>query len=233
MSQLRALVTGATKGMGRSISETLANSGFDVGLLARNRADLVHFQEKLLEQYPDRTFPFYAVDLGNREQREKAISELDTIPWDLLVNNAGLYIPAALLDEADDLATMWAVNVAGPYDLMRGLVPGMIKRGSGQVVNICSVASIHPQAGSAAYSATKSALLSLTRSLRAETKDHGVGVTAILPGQTWSNTWQGVQLPKNRLMQPEDIGQVVLKVWELGPSAIVEEITLRPQMGDL
>ena len=109
----------------------------------------------------------------------------------------------------------------------------MIERRSGHVINICSVASLRPQAGSAAYSATKSALLSLTRSLRDETKDHGIGVTAILPGQTWSNSWRGVELPGDRLMQPEDIGQVVVKAWELGPSAIVEEITLRPQMGDL
>ncbi len=233
MSQLRALVTGATKGMGRSISEALAGAGFDVGLLARNKSDLVDFQEKLRHEFPDRTFPLFAVDLGNRESRDSAISELGTIAWDLLVNNAGLYKPAALLDPADDLAEMWAVNVAGPYDLMRSLVPGMIERRSGHVINICSVASLRPQAGSAAYSATKSALLSLTRSLRDETKDHGIGVTAILPGQTWSNSWRGVELPGDRLMQPEDIGQVVVKAWELGPSAIVEEITLRPQMGDL
>jgi short-subunit dehydrogenase len=233
MSQFRALVTGATKGMGRSISEALAGAGFDVGLLARNRSDLVRFQEKLLQQYPNRTFPFYPVDLGSSAEREKAIAELDTISWDLLVNNAGLYKPAALLDAADDLADMWAVNVAGPYDLMRGIVPGMIERGSGHVINICSVASVHPQAGSAAYSATKSALLSLTRSLRSETKDHGISVTAIMPGQTWSNTWQGVDLPGDRLMQPGDIGQIVLKAWELAPSAVVEEITLRPQQGDL
>jgi short-subunit dehydrogenase len=233
MSQLNALVTGATKGMGRSISEALAGAGFDVGLLARNRSDLVRFQEKLLQRYPDRAFPFYAVDLGSREEREKAIAKLDTTDWDLLVNNAGIYKPAGLLEAVDDLALMWAVNVAGPYDLMRGIVPGMIERGTGHVINICSVASVHPQAGSAAYSATKSALLSLTRSLRSETKEHGISVTAILPGQTWSNTWQGVDLPTDRLMQPGDIGKIVLKAWELGPSAVVEEITLRPQKGDL
>jgi len=233
MSQYRALVTGATKGMGRSISEALAKAGFDVGLLARKRTDLIALQEKLLQQYPDRTFPFFAVDLAKKEIRDRAVKELAAIQWDLLVNNAGVYKPAALLDEADDLAFMWAVNVAGPYDLMRGLVPAMIERGHGHIVNICSVASLQPQAGSAAYSATKSALLSLTRSLRAETKDHGIGVTAILPGQTWSNSWEGADLPESRLMQPEDIGQIVLKAWELGPSAIVEEITLRPQKGDL
>jgi short-subunit dehydrogenase len=103
----------------------------------------------------------------------------------------------------------------------------------GHIFNMCSVASktIFPNAS--AYCISKFALLGFSKVLRAELKDKQIKVTSLLPGATWSNAWAGVELPKERIMQAEDIAKVVWSAYHLGDSAVVEEIILRPQLGDL
>lgn len=232
----RALVTGATKGIGRAITRALAAKGFSLDLVARSESGLRTALQELQEQAPDNHYRAHAVDLSDPGRRNDWIAELtqDAPPFSLLVNNAGLYLQGALLQEDPQHFTrMWQLNVQAPYELIRALVPAMIRAEKGHVINICSVASRDPQPESGSYSATKAALLSLTRSLRRELYHKHISVTAILPGQTWSASWKGADLPEHRLMQAADIAQAVVHSWSLAPSAVVEEIVLRPQQGDL
>lgn len=236
MSTKLALVTGATKGIGRQIVEALAREGFSLALVARSEGNLNEVRLALSEVYPNQNFSVMPCDLSDSKQRNSLCQTLvqEEKPWSVLVNNAGVYLPSPLLDEPlIAWQTMWAVNVEAPYALIRALVPGMQLRNRGHVFNICSVTARAPQRGSATYSATKAALYSLSNSLRQETLGTGVVVTSIMPGQTWSNSWTGVELPQNRLMQPQDIGQALVDAWKLAPSAVVEEIWLRPAEGDL
>lgn len=98
---------------------------------------------------------------------------------------------------------------------------------------MCSIASkiAYPNGGS--YSISKFALLGFSKVLREELKPTGIKVTSILPGATWSNSWAGVDLPEDRLMQAHDIAIPVWSALSMSPSAVVEEITIRPQLGDL
>jgi len=98
---------------------------------------------------------------------------------------------------------------------------------------MCSVASLmaYPHGGS--YSISKFALLGFSKVLREEMKDKGIKVVSIMPGATWSNSWAGVEQPEERLMQAHDIALVVMSAIQLSPSAVMEEIILRPQLGDL
>ncbi len=89
----------------------------------------------------------------------------------------------------------------------------------------------YPNGGS--YSISKFALLGFSKVLREELKSSGIKVTAVMPGATWSDSWSGAELPYERLMEAEDIAESILSIYKLGPSAVVEEIILRPQLGDL
>jgi len=235
MKQPHALITGVTKGIGHAISRHLAAAGCWVTGVSRSAPALTQWQREMTESFPGLSFNFLVADLGDQASRADLIDRLrqENTPYTILVNNAGIYLRGPLLEEpVEQFARMWQVNVQAPYALIRALVPGMVEREMGHVFNICSVASRDPQPGSGAYSATKAALYNLTRSLRAELRQQKVSVTAILPGQTWSASWDGVSLPEHRLMQSDDIGAAVVHAWRLAPSAVVEEITMRPQQGD-
>jgi short-subunit dehydrogenase len=109
----------------------------------------------------------------------------------------------------------------------------MEARGNGHIFNICSVASLLALPGGGSYTVTKFAMLGWSKALREELKKAGVKVTSILPGATWSDSWKGVDLPENRLMQATDIANTLWSAYQLSPSAVVEDIVLRPQLGDL
>jgi short-subunit dehydrogenase len=113
------------------------------------------------------------------------------------------------------------------------MLPTMLERGSGHIFNLCSIASIiaYPNGGS--YSISKFAMLGFSKVLREELKTKGIKVTAVLPGATWSDSWAGADFPHSRLMDAEDIALAVWSTWQMGPSAVVEEIVVRPQLGDL
>ena len=98
----------------------------------------------------------------------------------------------------------------------------------GHIINICSIASIIPYS---AYSVSKFALLGYTKVLREELKEKGIRVTAILPGATLTPSWNGVDLPKERFMKAEDIAKAVYNCYELSQYTVVEEMVLRPQLG--
>ena len=153
---------------------------------------------------------------------------------DILVNNAGMFIPGALADEEDGaLEQMINTNLYSAYYLTRALLPSMMDRRNGHIFNICSVASkiAYPNGGS--YSISKFALLGFSKVLREELKDNAIKVTSVLPGATWSNSWAGIDLPRERLMEANDIAIAIWGALQMSTSAVVEEIVLRPQLGDL
>ena len=98
---------------------------------------------------------------------------------------------------------------------------------------MCSVASIKAYPNGGSYAISKFALLGFTKCLREELKDKGVKVTAILPGATWSDSWAGVDLPQERLMPASDIADIIWGTYVLSDVAVVEELLIRPQLGDL
>ena len=175
-------------------------------------------------------------DLGKPSEVQDFISFVNsqTDKLDILINNAGIFLPGEILkEEMGHLELMMNTNLYSAYHLTRGVI-GMLRVGSKpHIFNMCSIASkiAYPNGGS--YSISKFALLGFTKVLREELKTQGVRVTAILPGATWSSSWQGVDLPESRLMQAVDIAHLVWSAYELGPSANVEEIIVRPQLGDL
>lgn len=233
---MNAVITGASKGIGRAIAELLAAKGVNLAICARNESDLRDCHNTLRSQFPDVEILSMPVDVANRGNIEKFVAMV-TGHWktlDILVNNAGIYLPGEVHSEEEGaLEKLMEVNVYGPYHLTRALMPYFLKQESGFIFNICSVASLYAYPNGGSYSITKFALNGFSKALREELKDKGVKVCAIFPGATWSNSWKGVDLPKERLMEAEDIAKALWLQLELSPSAVMEDIILRPQLGDL
>ena len=232
----KVLITGATKGMGRAIAFRFARAGLDVAVTARTERDVLDLKNALQKDYPKIEVLALTADVSSKEDIGR-LAERIKKEWgslDLLVNNAGIFLQDNLLEEPEsNLDRSLQVNLYGPYRLCRQLVPMMIEARKGHIINICSVASkiSFPNAGS--YVISKHALLGLTRALRMELKEKHIKVTALMPGATWTASWEGADIPQDRIMPVEDIAEAVFAVWTMGPSTVVEEMQLRPQLGDV
>jgi short-subunit dehydrogenase len=233
---MNAIITGGTKGIGRAIAELYASKGIDLAICSRSEEDLTTMQKNFTDKYPSVKVITKACDVRDRGQLESFAAFVKE-SWehiDILINNAGVFYPGILLEEKDDaLAAMIETNLYSAYHLTRAIVPVMLPKKKGLIVNMCSIASkiAYPNGGS--YSISKFALLGFSKVLREELKESGIKVTSILPGATWSHSWEGVDLPKDRLMEANDIAEICYTLISLSPSAVLEEIILRPQLGDL
>ncbi len=233
---MNVIITGATKGIGRAIGDLLLSKGHNIAFCARSKDDVDTLTKEWSESYPNQEIMGVVCDMGVKEEVESfAVSVMTQMKViDVLVNNAGVFLPGEILKEdAGALEQMINVNLYSAYHLTRKIGPLMAERGSGHVFNMCSVASIKAYPNGGSYSISKFALLGFSKVLREELKPKGVKVTSILPGATWSNSWSGVDLPRERLMEANDIALSVANAIEMSSSAVVEEIIVRPQLGDL
>ncbi len=231
---MNAVITGATKGIGRAVAEQLALQGYDLYICSRHDADLQE-TKTALEKHSISCYTCVA-DLAVRDDIDRFVADVNS-QWDhldVLVNNAGVYLPGKVTEEEDGtLEKMLHVNLLSGYYITRGLLAALKSADRGYIFNMCSIASILSLPGGGSYSVSKFAQLGWTKVLRDELKDTRIAVTAIMPGATWSASWDGVDLPEERLMQPTDIAECISAALRMTPSAVMEEIIVRPQLGDL
>jgi NADP-dependent 3-hydroxy acid dehydrogenase YdfG len=232
----KAVITGATKGIGRAIAEALATEGYDIAVCSRNENDLKAMQDDFIIRFPRTRLIYQVVDVSHKANIFNFAQYIEDA-WnrvDVLVNNAGIFLPGVIHEEADTaLETMIQTNLYSAYHLTKKVLPMMLSQNKGHIFNMCSVASekAYPNGGS--YSISKFALLGFSKNLREELKPKGIKVTSILPGATWSDSWAGFEGPEERLMQARDVAEVVLAALRMSASAVMEDIVLRPQLGDL
>ncbi|WP_026898880.1 SDR family NAD(P)-dependent oxidoreductase [Daejeonella oryzae] len=233
---MNAIVTGATKGIGRAVSLQLAANNYNLALCSRNSTDLERFKKEILELYPAINILTFKADF-EIEAEVQAFAQYVASGFsftDVLVNNAGLFIPSALLDEDDSaLERQMQINVKAPQILSKFFGRKMREEGKGHIFNICSVASINPAENAGSYSVTKFALLGLTRVLRMELMKYGVKVTAILPGSTLTSSWEGTSIPAERFVDPEDVASALINSLKMSAGANTDEIVITPSRGDV
>jgi len=235
MSKL-IVVTGATKGIGRAIAERFAEAGFDVAVCARRSEDLEKLKVDFSGKFPAVKVYTMAADMADKKQVEAFAKFIRQIgqPVTVLVNNAGYFIPGSIATEKDGaLEDMMNANLYSAYYMTRGLIGLMSAQKSGHIFNMCSIASIKAYANGGSYAITKFALLGFSKCLREELQPAGIRVTAILPGATRTASWDGVELPEERFMSVEDVAETVYAAHSLSPRSVVEEILIRPQLGDI
>lgn len=230
------VVTGGTKGIGRAIAVRFAREDFDVAICARKPDELEKLKREFGQHYPAARVYTLSADMADRKQIDSFVDFVTQIgqPVDVLVNNAGYFVPGSIATEKEGvLEDMMNANLFSAYHMTRGLVGQMTARKSGHIFNMCSIASIQPYANGGSYAITKFALLGFSKCLREELKTAGVRVTAILPGATRTASWDGVDLPDDRFMSAEDVAETVFAAWTLSKRSVVEEILIRPQLGDI
>lgn len=236
IKKMNIVISGATKGIGRAIAQKFAQNNFNIAVCARNEGDLVEMKQAWTKEFPSLKCVYKVADVSKKEEvntfADFVLSEFDNI--DVLVNNAGVFIPGKIHEEEDGvLEKQINTNVYSAYNLTRKLLGGMIDKKSGHIFNICSTASFvaYPNGGS--YSISKFALLGFSKVLREELKEHNIRVTSVLPGATYTASWEGVEIPVERFMKAQDVADAIYGVYALSKQTVVEELILRPQLGDI
>jgi len=233
---MNVVITGASKGFGKAIAEIFAAGGHHLYLCSRNEMDLYKAVEDLSTRFPQSRIKAKARDLSIEAQAVD-FGEwllLNAINIDVLVNNAGRFLPGSIHNEkSGTLEEMINTNLYSAYHLTRTLLPSMIKRKGGHIFNMCSIASLQAYHNGGAYSISKFALLGFSKNLREELKPHQVKVTTVLPGAAYTDSWSGSGIDPARIMEAADIAKMIYAAAQLSPQACVEEIVLRPQLGDL
>ena len=233
---MNAVITGASRGIGRAVAEIFALHGYNLLLCSKTEHTLLQTIEELKTAYPAVSIDGKALDLSNKTEAqllgEWVLNNADTV--DVLVNNTGTFIQGNVSDEPDGaLDTMLGVNLFSAYHTTRAVLPKMKAQKSGHNFTICSIASMGAYPGGGAYGISKYALLGFTRNLRAELKEHGIKVTAVIPGAVYTDSWKGSGVAESRIMEAEDLAKMMLAATQLSPQAVVEDIVIRPQLGDL
>ncbi len=232
---MNIIVTGASKGIGKAIAEKFAEEGNTVLICSRGEKSLYDAVNALHTAYPTSTIKGKVVDMSDPSDIASFAQ------WclahgtpDVLVNNAGQFLPGSIHDEAPGiLEQMIQTNLYSAYHLTRAVLPAMLEKQAGHIFNICSIASLNAYANGGSYSISKFALLGFSKNLREELKPKGIKVTAVMPGATLSASWDGFDIDPNRIMEAADIANMVLAAAKLSPMAVVEDIVMRPQLGDL
>ena len=230
-----AVITGASRGIGKETAKILAKNGFDLALCSRSLNDLTQLKKEIESKYKVSVW-IKSVDLTEKSEvidfGKEVIAQYGFV--DVLINNAGIFIPGKITEEVDGtFEKQMALNLSSVYHLCRTIVPYMIKKKSGYVINICSTASFVPYINGGSYCISKFGALGLTKCLREELKEHHIKVTAILPGATRTDSWDGTDLPISRFIDPKSVAKVIGDCIFSSNDIVHEEVIIRPQLGDI
>lgn len=232
---MNIIITGASKGIGKAIAEQFAIGGNTLLLCSRGEKALYETVAYLQERFPEASIKARIVDMQVKEE-VKAFGQwcLGFGVPDILINNAGQFLPGSIHDEEEGiLEKMIEVNLYSAYHLTRVLLPAMINKKCGHIFNICSIASLQAYTNGGSYGISKFALLGFSKNLREEMKQHDIKVTAVCPGAAMSASWDGFEIEPERIMEAADIAKMIYAASQLSPQADVEDIVMRPLKGDL
>lgn len=228
------LVTGGTRGIGKAIVMKFAQAGFNIISCGRNQDQLEALQV-LLDELGVRHY-LQTCDVRSKSDLRSfyanALKHFGGV--DVVVNNAGVYVPGTIQDEDDEtFDLMMETNLNATYYMCKLSIPDLKKSGKPHLFNICSTASITPYINGGTYCISKYAQYGLTKVLREELKSDGIRVTAVLPGATLTSSWSGTELPPSRFIEPRSVAELIFATYEVSNQAVVEDLLVRPMEGDI
>ena len=233
---MNVVITGASKGIGQAIANQFAAAGANLFLCARNEVTLYNSVAELQAKYPQSNINAQAGDMSKKDEVQKFAKWVlaRTVQIDVLVNNAGQFLPGNIYNEDEGmLEQMMNTNLYSAYHLTRALMPVMMNTKKGHIFNICSIAGMAAYPNGGSYSITKFALMGFSKNLRAELKPHQIKVTTVFPGAVMTDSWGDFDNSSKRIMEADDIAKMIQAATTLSSQAVVEDIILRPQLGDL
>lgn len=232
----RALITGASSGIGKATALAFAQAGVDVALVGRSQSRLKSVAQAAIQLgVQAQIYPF---DLANVEQVQEQIHAItqDFGPVDILVNNAGMGYTAELVDTSlADWQSVINLNLTSVFQCIQGILPSMRTRQRGTIINVVSIAGRQAFAGWGAYCASKFGLMGLSKTLAAEERTHGIRVTALCPGSVNTSLWDTetvhADFDRSAMLSPESVAQSILHAAFLPEQAVVDELVLMPGSG--
>lgn len=234
----RALITGASSGIGKATALVFAKAGIDVALVSRSQEKLASVVEAT--KHTGVVARAYSVDLADILQVEAKIQAIATDfgDIDILVNNAGIAYTGTLSETPlADWQQVINLNLTSVFECIKGILPTMRDRRTGTIINVSSIAAKQAFPGWGAYSVSKAGLMALSQTLAQEERVHGIRVTAICPGavntELWDTETVNVDLDRSQMLTPEIVAQSILHTALLPPQAVIDELTIMPSAGAL
>lgn len=225
-----AFITGAGRGIGKAVAIALAKEGINIGLFGRTEESLKEVSMEL-EQYGVQS-SYAIMDVSSLEDVEKAIENVTTTlgKVDILINNAGIAKFESLVDmDPGTWKEIIDVNLMGPYYVTKTVLPQLIEKNAGDIINISSTSGLNGAATSSAYSASKFGLIGMTESLAQEVRRNNIRVTALTPSTVVTDLAVETNLisgNQDKYMQPEDIAEIIVSQLKLNPRIYIKNASM-------
>jgi short-subunit dehydrogenase len=230
-----AFITGASRGIGYAIARRLAPMCSNLFVASQKKKNIMAAAQKLREETGSLIHPLWGDLVKGRSYADSAkrLVEATTKRIDILVLNAAYYVEGSLAEIADeDFARNMLINCHSAHYVVSALLPFLMKSPSGRIVMIGSAAA-YEASPIPTYGIAKWGLRGYAVNLRKELMEKNIGVTFLSPGGTLTDMWEDDHIPAGRLLEPDDIGKLVAAVMTLSPQAVVEELIVRPMLGDI
>ncbi|QYN51779.1 3-ketoacyl-ACP reductase [Apibacter sp. ESL0404] len=227
----KAIVTGGNRGLGKAVALALAAEGVDVAITGRDEKTVKETVKELEGKGIQAAYSIF--DVSNQKEVEREMEKLQNSfgSFDILINNAGISAFQSFLDmPVDQWQNIVQTNLFGPYFMSRAVLPAMIEKKGGDIINVSSTAGLKGGANTSAYSVSKAGLISLSESLMYEMRKHNIRVTTLTPSTIASD--MSVKLLKitdgnpEKVLQPEDFAELVVDILKLNKRALLANASL-------
>lgn len=236
-SRPKALITGASSGIGKETARAFAQAGVDLALVGRSQEKLNEVTAEIGQQV---TVKPYLIDLAEiatvKDQIKAAVKDFGGI--DILVNNAGMGYTNSLSETPlEDWQQVLDLNLTSVFQCIQGVLPTLRDRGGGTIINVASIAAHNPFPSWGAYSVSKAGIITLSKALSGEEKENGIRVISIAPGAVntplWDTDTVKMELNRAAMLDPKVVAQTIVQAALLPQQAVIEEMTLMPSAGAL
>jgi short-subunit dehydrogenase len=232
---MKIIITGASRGIGKATALKFASMGHHLLLGAKTAHYLKKTADEIQSSFPQSKVDYMAADLSNREEAIHFAEWCLTFGApDLLINNAGTYLQGNVVYGPDaNMEYLMNVNFFSAYHITKIVAPAMVGKKCGHIINVSSIAAMQAYPNGGDYGVSKFALSGFSKNLRLELLPHGIRVSCLHLGAVETDSWQGFDNSNDRIMKPSEIAELIASIVELKGSVVVEDLVVRPQLGDL
>lgn len=225
---MNILISGASRGIGRAVATLLASKNHNLYLISRSISDLESLKAKIQTQ--ENKVEIFSCDLSKSQESVQLIEKIQaTTQIDVLINNLGIFeTNQSDQIDIDELKKLMDLNLYSAINLSNAVIESMKESEQGTIINMGSVMSHLAAPFAANYSISKHAFKAWNDALRDELRQHGLKVCAIYPGAVNTSSWDGMEVNRDAMIQPEDIAKLINTLLEMNYNTLVEEVRLSP-----